>query len=75
MDCHRTWEALCLGAIPIVCAPHFRKLFEGLPVLIVTDWREVNQELLENTLKDFQEKEFQYEKLTLSYWKNKIGIF
>ena len=24
MDCHRTWEAICLGSIPIVKAPNFK---------------------------------------------------
>ena len=28
LDCHRTWEALCLGCIPIVCIPEFKNLFE-----------------------------------------------
>ena len=35
LDCHRTWEALCLGCIPIICIPEFRKMFEDLPVLVV----------------------------------------
>jgi hypothetical protein len=50
MDCHRTWEALCLGCIPILKAPNFRKMFENLPVLIVDDWSEVNNELLLKTI-------------------------
>jgi len=69
MDCHRTWEALCLGAIPIVKAPNFQKLFEDLPVLIVNEWTEITQELLDKTLIDFKNKNFSYEKLTLEYWK------
>ena len=46
MDCHRTWEILCLGAIPIVCAPHFRQLFQDLPVVNVNSWSEITEELL-----------------------------
>lgn len=72
MDCHRTWEALCLGCIPIICAPYFKKLFEGLPVLIVNDWNEINEELLTKTISLFKSKEFNFDKLTLQYWKNKI---
>jgi hypothetical protein len=72
MDCHRTWEALCLGSIPIVKAPYFTKLFEDLPVLIVNDWREVTEELLNSTIQNFKNKEFNYNKLKLSYWVSKI---
>ena len=74
MDCHRTWEALCLGCIPIICAPHFNNLFEDLPVLIVNKWSDINEELLQNTIKSFQEKTFNYDKLSLKFWKNKIKI-
>jgi hypothetical protein len=72
MDCHRTWEALCLGCIPIVCAPHFNNLFEDLPVLIVSNWSEITQDLLQDTLNKFSNKSFKYEKLSLQYWQNKI---
>jgi hypothetical protein len=72
MDCHRTWEALCLGCIPIICAPNFRKIFKDLPVLIVNDWNEINEKLLNETIDLFKDKKFNYDKLTLQYWKNKI---
>jgi hypothetical protein len=72
MDCHRTWEALCLGCIPIVRAPNFKKMFEDLPVLIVDNWSDITQTLLQKTITEFRTKEFKYDKLTLSYWVNKI---
>jgi hypothetical protein len=72
MDCHRTWEALCLGCIPILKAPHFQPLFEELPVLLVKEWTEITRELLDKTLKEFQQKTFHYDKLTLRYWVDKI---
>lgn len=71
IDCHRTWEALCLGAIPIIKAP-FQEMFEGLPVLIVREWSDVTRDLLDKTLQTFQQKEFRYEKLTLNYWVQKM---
>ena len=67
-DCHRTWEAIYLGCIPIVRAPHFKQLFEDLPVLNVKEWSDVTQELLENTILEFKTKTFNYDKLTLKYW-------
>jgi hypothetical protein len=41
LDCHRTWEALCLGCIPIVKTSSLDPLYAGLPVAIVDDWRQV----------------------------------
>jgi hypothetical protein len=72
LDCHRTWEALCLGCIPIVKMVNFTKLFEDLPVLMVTDWSEVTEELLQKTLVTFSERTFNYDKLTLGYWTELI---
>jgi hypothetical protein len=72
MDCHRTWEALCLGCIPIVCAPNFTKLFENLPVLNVNDWKEVTEELLMATIVKFKNLTFNLDKLLLSNWVKQI---
>lgn len=72
MDCHRTWEALCLGSIPIVKASNFAEMFSDLPVLIVNDWSEISQELLDNTLTNFKNNVFNYDKLKLNYWVDKI---
>jgi hypothetical protein len=72
MDCHRTWETLCLGSIPIVKATNFKKMFEDLPVLIVNNWSDITRELLDNTIQDFKTKTFNYDKLRLSYWVSKI---
>lgn len=71
-DCHRTWEALVLGCIPIVKTSKIDILYDDLPVLIVNDWKDVNVELLENTIAKFSNMEFRYERLTLSYWMQKI---
>ena len=74
VDCHRTWEILCLGSIPIVMdmGEAFNNLFYDLPVLIVKKWEDITEELLNNTLNDFKQREFNYDKLTLNYWINLI---
>lgn len=46
LDAHRTWEALLVGAIPIVISSALNPLYEALPVLIVRDWAEVTPTLL-----------------------------
>ncbi len=40
LDCHRTWEALGLGCIVITRTSSLDPLYEGLPVVILEDWRE-----------------------------------
>lgn len=40
-DCHRTWELLYLGTVPIVRTSPLDGLYRGLPVVIVADWEEV----------------------------------
>lgn len=73
-DCHRTWEALCLGAIPIVRAKQFKHLFADLPVLNVDEWSEVTHELLQETIRKFKHiyKNFNLDKLTLKYWTDQM---
>lgn len=46
LDCHRTWESLVLGNIVIVKRSSLDPLYDGLPVVIVDDWREISAENL-----------------------------
>ena len=71
-DCHRTWEALCLGCIPIIKKKTINNVYEDLTVLIVDEWKDLTVELLEKTIMEFKSKKFNYNKLSLSYWTNKI---
>ncbi len=73
LDCHRTWEALCIDCIPIVKTSPIDSLFDELPVLIVKDWADVNKTLLTNTINEFKNKKFNYDKLLLKYWVNKFN--
>jgi hypothetical protein len=43
LDCHRTWELLYLGCVVITKSSSLDPLFSELPVVIVEDWREVQQ--------------------------------
>ena len=52
-DCHRTWEAIYLGAVPIVLR-EFWNFGDDLPVLIVDDYSEI-----EGAVSDFS-KNFDY---------------
>jgi hypothetical protein len=72
LDCHRTWEALALGCIPIVKSSGIDPLFDELPVWIVHNWTEVTLENMKRKVDEFKDKMFNYKKLTLAYWKSKI---
>jgi hypothetical protein len=73
LDCHRTWEALCIGCIPIVKTSPLDSLYEDLPVLIVQNWYDISKELLEKTIEEFKNKKFNYDKLLLKYWVDYIN--
>ena len=70
LDCHRTWEALCLNCIVIVKTSPLDTLYKDLPVLIVKEWSDICEHLLLETIDDFKSKNFNYAKLTLNYWIN-----
>lgn len=72
LDCHRTWEALYFGSIPVVKSSYIDPLFEDLPVLIINDWSEINQNKLIDFLKKTKNKTYHYEKLFFPYWEEKI---
>jgi hypothetical protein len=74
-DCHRLWEALVLGCIPIVKKSMIDILYDDLPVLIVDQWSDVTEKLLKTTVASFRTRTFRYEKLSLQYWMDKIHSY
>ncbi len=71
-DCHRTWEALLVGSIPVLLHSPLDPLFTGLHVLLVNGWSEVTQEFLLDIYAKMQQQSFVYEKMFAQYWLNKI---
>ena len=72
LDCHRTWEALYLGVIPVVKKSTLDPLYKDLPVLIVDEWEEVTREFLEKKYIEMADKAYKLEKLFCNYW---IDVF
>ncbi len=70
LDCHRTWEAICLGSVPIVKSSGLNPLFDNLPVWIVNDWSEVTKQNMVKKIDEFKYKTFQYERCSLVYYQN-----
>ncbi len=77
-DCHRTWEALYLDAIPIVWHSTLDSLYTNLPIIVIKDWSEINEEFLRKKLYEIALKKvqqppvYQYEKLRSAYWHQLI---
>lgn len=69
-DCHRTWEAMMVGCIPIVLHSPLDSLFDDLPVLIIDDWYQVTPEFLEKKYKEMMHKQYNREKLYINYWRD-----
>ena len=67
-DCIRTFEALCLGCIVIMKRSFLDVIYEGLPVLLVDEWSDVTETLLNDTLILYSNKQFNYDKLKMDYW-------
>jgi hypothetical protein len=75
VDTHRTWEALMVGTIPIMISTALDSLFEKLPVIIVKDWNEIDEEFLNKEYEKIHKKEYDFSILYSDYWKNEINKY
>jgi hypothetical protein len=71
-DCHRTWEALYLGCIPIVLSSSINEIYQDLPVLVLDSWDQISKEFLEEKWEEMKQKTYDYNRLTLDFWVNQI---
>jgi hypothetical protein len=72
-ECHRTYESLVLGSMPIVRRnPLVDCLYNDLPVIKVDDWSEVNRKMLPNYLGSIAAQKFDFNSLFLQHWVAKI---
>lgn len=75
IDCHRTWEALLMGAYPIVRTSSLDPLYKDLPVVIVEDWEEIDEEFLEAKYKEMLLKKYDLKKIYAQYWLDLIDSY
>ena len=72
MDTHRLWETLYMGSIPIVKKDVWNEEFRDLPISFINDWSDVTIELLEYEQNRIKNTNYNLDKLTISYWIDKI---
>lgn len=77
IDTFRLWDSLYLGAIPIVVREAvFHESLIDLPILFLDsydDFKKLNREILEETYIRMLNREYNYEKLKLSFWLQNIN--
>lgn len=77
IDCHRHYEALMAGCIPIVeDNPLVREKYRGCPILFTKDYSEINEFYLEQRYKEMIDQTFDFSRLFLSSYclEDQIGI-
>lgn len=75
-DTYRIWEALALGAVPIVeRSPGWDALLDDLPALLVGDFAHVTPALLRRAYPQIaaQRQRFDFAKLTRQYWVRRVN--
>jgi len=73
-DCHRHWEAMLLGTIPIVLRSKATDILEDMPCLRITHWGEITERLL---LKQLPKLKARFDTPTMDkcwfeYWRDMI---
>lgn len=70
-DTYRTWETLILGSVPIVFSSTINELYTDLPVLIIENFEQLNEDYLNEQYNKIISKDtYKFDKLNTEYWKN-----
>lgn len=73
IDCHRTWEALLVGSIPIVERHFMYDSYPTLPIIQIDSWDEVLEDgFLEEKARTVLRKRIDYRHVFMPYWIDQI---
>ncbi len=67
-DCHRTWEAIYMGVMPVVVDSVAMRYFYDLPIVLVEKWEDISIEHLNS----FDLSDRTLDKADMMYWKDRI---
>jgi len=74
IDCHRHYEALMAGAIPIVeDNPTIRSKYGNVPILYTKNYSEINENYLNEVYKTYLDTNFDFAQLFLNFWSPEEG--
>jgi len=77
IDTYRMWECLYLGCIPIVVKYEGFKDFSDLPILFIDKWEDylnIDSKYLEEKYNEMIDKDYNYDKLKFSWWKEYLML-
>lgn len=74
IDCHRIWECIFLGTIPIVQRNICFEQYKNIPILFVNDWNEINDDLLYKSYDKLYNLFNNIDIVYIDYWKNHIRL-
>lgn len=73
IDCHRTWEAMYLGLVPIVKRSPAMSWFTNYPIIFVDSWPQVKDlDWLLHERRRVLERPFDRAKLYTNYWRDRF---
>lgn len=72
-DCHRIWQVLYLGAVPIIKRHKTMESFYNLPVWWIDDWNEVLETNIKEKFETIKSKTYNKEIMFFDYWKRVIN--
>jgi hypothetical protein len=74
-DCHRHYEALMAGSIPIIeFNPLIELKYRGCPILYTTDYSEINETYLLERYNEMLHETWDFSRLFLSYYDEQAQI-
>ena len=74
IDCHRIWESIAVGTIPIVENCHNISFHTKCPIMIIDDWSVLSKEYLEHKYDFYTSSLYSKSSIFLDYWIEKIGL-
>tara|TARA_R100000234_G_scaffold39845_1_gene23809 strand:+ start:4700 stop:5500 length:801 start_codon:yes stop_codon:yes gene_type:complete len=74
IDCHRIWESVAVGTVPIVQDCHNISFHKDMPIMIIDDWGKLTEEYLSNKYDNFTSNKYSSRAIMIDYWSKKIGL-
>ena len=69
VDCHRHYEALMAGCIPVIERnPLIKQKYKECPILFTSDYSEITEEYLEARYAEMIDKEYDFSRLFIDYY-------
>ena len=71
IDCHRTWEILYLGRIPVLKrVGRLQEMYADLPVIFIDEYEDIDESFLNSKINDVFKQSHNFDKLKFSYWES-----